>query len=130
MSLQWVRLDANINQNDKVRLLIKQRDGWRAFGVYIFALGWSGGHGRDGDIPRHMLEDFKGTEKHARMLVDHGFWEYTETGWRIKNWDTRQELSIITDAKRMAQQKGAAKTNCQRWHGKDCECWRDWVPTE
>jgi hypothetical protein len=126
MGLPWVRLDSNINQHDKVLALLAQRDGFRAFTMYVCALGWSGGQGTDGLIPKSALGVIHGQEKHARMLVDVRLWEYDEAGqgWRIRNYDQRQELSIVSEGKRAAYELGGKKGNCVRWHGPECGCWR------
>jgi hypothetical protein len=123
--LPWVRLDTNCFSHDKTLWLIEQRGGDRAFNLYIFGLAYAGGHGTDGFIPRHVLGHIHGTEKAAQLLVEARFWEYAEGGWQIRNWDQRQELSTITEAKRDRQRRAADRTNCQRWHGPDCRCWQD-----
>lgn len=125
MTLPWVRLDSNIYTHDKMLLLAGQRDGYRAICVYVFSMGYSGGHATDGFIPKHVLPIIQGTERIARMLVDVQLWEYAEGGWTIRNWDERQELSFITEAKRATARLGGRKRSCQRYHGPDCECWRD-----
>lgn len=124
MSLPWVRLDSNIATHDKVLRLLAKKDGHRAFTLYICALGWSGANGRDGHIPPYVLPHLHGTERHARMLVDVGMWEPADDGWVIRNWATRQELAVITEARRSAQRIAARRTNCRRYHGPDCECWK------
>lgn len=125
MSLPWVRLDTNIFTHDKVLLLLSQRDGWRAYGVYTFSLAYAGGHATDGFIPRHVMPTINGTEKVARMLVEADLWQYAEGGYQVKNWDERQELAVITEAKRQASRLGGRKRSCQRYHGPDCKCWTD-----
>lgn len=125
MSLPWVRLDSNIYAHDKVLWLLGQRDGFRAYAVYTFSMAYAGGHATDGHLPRHVFPVIHATEKIAQMLVEARLWEYTEGGYQIKNWDQRQELSVITEAKRRASQLGARKTNCRRWHGPECTCWKD-----
>jgi hypothetical protein len=126
MGLPWVRLDSNISTHPKVLSLIAQRDGYRAFTAYVCALGYAGAHATDGLIERPVLATIHATERHAQMLVDGGFWEYDPDGrgWIIRNWDTRQELSVITEGKRAAQSMSARKTNCVRWHGPECGCWK------
>lgn len=123
MPLPWVRLDANIRDHDKVLELIGERDGWRAYAVYTFSLGWAGGHGTDGYIPRSALPILHGTPRVAELLVRHRLWELVEGGWSIRNYAARQELAVITEGKRAAQRKGARMTNCRRRHGPDCGCW-------
>lgn len=125
MSLPWVRLDANIASHDKITALLAQRDGHRAFTLYVCALGWAGGHGTDGVIPRHVLPMIHGTDRLARMLVDEQLWEHTPGGWTIHNYTIRQELSVITEGKRASQRAAARRTNCHRYHGADCSCWKE-----
>ena len=126
MSLPWVRLDSNIGTNDKVLALLNEKDGARAFVLYVCALGYCGGHRTDGLVKKHTLTVNHGNERLAQMLIDHGLWEYDAAGgghYRVRNWDARQETSLVTEAKREAQQRAAKRTNCLRYHGKDCGCW-------
>lgn len=126
MGLPWVRLDSNITIHDKVVPLLAKKDGYRAFTVYVCGLAWSGGAGTDGLIPKDMLPMLHGLPRHAEMLVDGRLWEYAEdgNGWMIRNFDQRQELSIVSEGKRAAAELGGKKGNCIRWHGPECGCWR------
>ena len=125
MSLPWVRLDSNIASHDKVLRLLSQKDGFRAVAIMMFAFGWSGAHGTDGHIPAVALPLIHATDKHAAMLVEVGAWEPAEDGgWLIHNWAERQELDVISEAKRAAARIRARKANCIRWHGPDCGCWK------
>lgn len=125
MSLPWVRLDANIASHDKVLDALGRRGGKGAIAVYVFALAWSGGHSTDGHIPRAALPMLHGTPGDAATLVAVGLWDADPDGdgWWVHNWTERQELAVITEAKREAKRRGAARTNCIRWHGPDCGCW-------
>lgn len=125
MSLPWVRLDSNIASHPKVLALLGMRDGARAFTLYACALGYAGGHATDGHIPRYALPVIHGTERLARMLVDVGLWHHAEGGWSIHNWEQRQELAVISESKRASQRLAAQRTNCLRYHGPDCGCWRE-----
>jgi len=127
MTLRWVRLDANIASHDKVLHLLSDPSPkrWQAVASYVFALGWSGGAATDGFIPRAALPMIHGTSATATLLVKYRLWEETSGGWRVPNFNQRQELSIVTEAKRHAQRAGALKGNCIRHHGKDCHCWKD-----
>lgn len=127
MALPWVRLDSNIASHDKVLALLADASAarWQAFSSYICSLGWSGGQGTDGLIPAHALTFVHGNARTARLLVKYGLWEEALTGYHIRNFETRQELNIVTEAKRTAQQVAAKKANCVRWHGPNCGCWRD-----
>lgn len=123
MSLPWVRLDSNIGTHDKVLSLLAERDGAKAFVLYISALGYSGAHGTDGRIPKYALTVNHGTVRLATMLVDKRLWEYDPAGegYVIRNWDIRQEMTVTTDAKTRAARRAA----CKRWHGEDCMCWKE-----
>lgn len=127
MSLPWVRLDSNIGTHDKVLDLLAQKDGCKAFVLYVCALGYSGGHGTDGRVPKSSLTINHGNEKLARMLIEARLWEYDPTepqkAYQIKNWMERQELSAIGEIRQSARRKAARKANCKRWHGADCLCW-------
>lgn len=125
MSLPWVRLDSNFYTHDKVLWLAGQRDGYRAVAVYVFSMGYAGGHATDGFIPKHVLPIIQGSERVAQALVDARLWEYADGGYQIRNWEERQELAVITESKRAASRLGGRKRSCQRYHGPDCLCWKD-----
>jgi len=126
MALPWVRLDANIFSHDKILHLLDDPSPkkWQAVSSYMFALAWAGGVGNDGHITPAALRVVHGTPATARLLVKHGLWEEKAHGWVIHNFTQRQELAIVTEAKRFAQRRAAMKTNCERHHGKQCGCWQ------
>jgi hypothetical protein len=123
VTLPWVRLDSNFYTHDKVLWLTTQRDGYRAISVYVFSIGYAGGHATDGFIPKHVLPIIQGTDRVAQMLVETRLWEHAEGGYQIRNWEQRQELSVITEVKRQASKLGGRKSACKRLHGPDCGCW-------
>lgn len=127
MALPWVRLDVNIASHDKVLNLLSDPSPkrWQAFSSYVCSLGWAGGHGTDGRIPRAALAFIHGNDSTARLLVKHQLWHEETAAWSIVNYDQRQELHIVTEAKRVAQSMGGRKARCQSNHGKDCGCWKD-----
>lgn len=127
MGLAWVRLDANIATHDKILHLIADPSiaKWQAVSSYMFALGWSGGQGTDGFIPRAALPMVHGTAKTARLLEKYRLWTEATAGWQIVNFGERQQLLAVTEGKKAAQRAGALKTNCQRWHGDSCGCWKE-----
>lgn len=128
--LNWVRLDCNFATHDKMLRLKGGKDGWRAIVVYLQSVAWSGGHGTDGFIPRHVLPVLDCTERLMQMLVDVRLWEYGtddrgEAGLRIPNFIEYQELTYIREMKTKAKQVGGLKGACHRYHGPDCGCWKD-----
>jgi len=127
MSQRWVRLDANIGSHDKMLHLLSDPSKlrWQAALSYVFGLAWSGGQATDGFIPSAALPMIHGTQTTARLLVKYHLWVEATAGFRIPNFEQRQELSIITEAKRAAQRAGAVKGNCIRHHGPDCHCWKE-----
>lgn len=124
MALPWVRLDSNIGSHDKVLALLSDPSPkrWQAFASYMTALAWSGGHGTDGAIPRAALPFVHGTDSTAKLLCKYRLWEARTADWLIVNYSLRQELDLITEAKRAAQSLGARKARCRSNHGPDCGC--------
>ena len=127
MPLPWVRLDSNIAQHDKILALKADPSAkrWQAIASYMFSLGWSGGQGTDGFIPSYALESVHGTAQTARLLVKYNLWIEGVAGYQIVNYAERQELAIVTEAKRAAQSMGGKKARCRQNHGPECGCWRD-----
>lgn len=125
MALPWVRLDSNVAQHDKMLALKYDPSAkrWQAVASYFFALAWSGGQGTDGFIPHHALEAVHGTPATARLLVKHKLWEEGISGYKIRNYESRQELNIVAEAKRAAQAAGGRKARCRQNHGPNCGCW-------
>lgn len=126
MALPWVRLDSNIATHPKILALLAEKDGPKAFVLYVSALGYAGGHGTDGTIPRYALSVLHGNDKLATLLVDKGLWEYAAADvFSIHNFASRQELAAVTAGKRMAQSIGGKKAMCHRHHGPNCGCWKE-----
>lgn len=128
MSLPWVRLDSNIASHDKVLDAIGERGGKAALAVYMFSLGWSGGHATDGHIPRAALPMLHGTRADAAILEGAGLWDPDPdgNGWWIHNYAQRQETAEITEVKREQASRAGRKSGCvRRGHPKGCTCWTD-----
>lgn len=127
MGLQWVRMDANMPSHDKVLALLSDPSSkkWQAIASYSFAICWSGGQGTDGFVPNYALNSVHATASTARLLVKYSLWDEATAGWQIRNFAERQELTIITEAKRLSAHMAALKANCVRWHGPDCHCWKE-----
>jgi hypothetical protein len=127
MSLPWVRMDTGLPSHPKMLALLNDPSSkrYQAAASITFAICWSGEHGTDGHIPTTALPFIHATKATAALLVKYGFWELLPDGWRIHNFEVRQELSVVTAAKKEAQRVGALMANCRRWHGPSCHCWQD-----
>lgn len=126
MGLPWVRFDVNMPTHDKVLNLLSDPSPkrWQAMSSYAFSIMWSGGHGTDGRIPRAALPFVHGNEATARLLVKYGLWTEMTAAWQIKNFDQRQELDVIAEAKEAGRRAAGRKAACIRHHGPDCHCWK------
>lgn len=128
MALPWIRLDSSIASHDKILALLSDPSPkkWQAVSSYMFALGWSGEHGTDGRIPTSALPFIHGTAQTARLLVKYGLWIELDAGnYAIRNYAERQQLTVVTEAKRTAASIAGRKAACVRHHGPDCGCWKD-----
>lgn len=127
MALPWVRLDANIGSHDKILNLLADPSPkrWQAYASYMTSLAWCGGHGTDGRVPQAALAFVHGNATTARLLVKHRLWSEETAAWRIVNYELRQEVNEISDAKRAAQSLGGKKARCQSNHGVECGCWKE-----
>jgi hypothetical protein len=122
MSLPWVRIDSHIGSHDKILALLADPSAkkWQAAFSYVCAIGWSGDQGTNGKVPKVALNFVHGDTKTARLLVIYRLWEETLNGWKIVNFDARQETVESADSKRKAREMASQKANCIRWHGVDC----------
>lgn len=129
MSLPWVRLDTAIASHDKILALLSDPSPkrWQAAFSFTCALGWCGDHGTDGHVPATALPFVHGTKATASLLEKHDLWQPETAGWFMPNYALRQELLVVTEAKRAAKRLGGIKGNCIRHHGPDCGCWKDSV---
>ena len=125
MSLPWVRLDSNIASHDKITALLSYKDGHKSFTLYVCALGWSGGHGTDGFIPHHVLPLIHGNPKLAQNLVAFHLWDEAVGGWKIHNYEQRQELAVVAEMKRAGKAAAGRKSQCVQRHGPACGCWME-----
>lgn len=125
--LPWVRLDSNIASHDKILELIADRgaskgDRFQAAFSYVCSMGYAGGHGTDGLVKFNALQWIHGTRRTAELEVEHGLWTPHPLGWTLPGFAARQQTSDVTEAKKAAQSRGAAMTNCRRWHPDGCTC--------
>lgn len=127
--LPWVRLDTGIASHDKILRLLADPSPrrWQAAFSFAVAIGWCGDHGTDGHVPSTALPFVHGTKATAALLEKYDLWQPEAGGWFMKNYVERQELAVVTAAKKAAQRIGGLKGNCRRHHGLDCHCWKDAV---
>jgi len=125
MALPWVRIDAGIATHDKILNLLAQRNGRAIAFSYICAIAYSGGNGTDGLIPFNALRYIHATKRDAETLVEADLFVPDRLGWMIRNYNHRQQMSASAEAVRRSQREGALRANCVRWHGKDCDCWKE-----
>lgn len=123
MGLPWVRLDTNIASHDKILDLVSRRGGRSAAFVYVCCIAYSGLNGTDGLIPFGALTFVHGTKSDMATLVEVGLLTPVPTGWVVRNYGDRQQLSSTTAVIRAAQSQGGKKGACYRHHGPDCGCW-------
>ncbi|WP_460850764.1 hypothetical protein [Nocardioides montaniterrae] len=127
MALPWVRLDSNIGSHDKILDLLADPSPkrWQAAFSYTVSLGYSGGHGTDGRIPKAALPFVHGTPATAALLCKYRLWQARTADWLIVNYAERQELTSTSEAKREAQSRGGRKSRCIANHGSECGCWKE-----
>lgn len=125
MGLPWVRLDSNIASHDKILNLLTDPSPlkWQAFASYMCALGWSGGQGTDGKIPNSALGFVHANGKTARLLVKYSLWREGIAGYKIVNFEDRQQVEKVAETIRAAQSEGGKRGNCIRYHGE--LCWKN-----
>lgn len=130
MGLPWFRVDSNIAMHDKILGLLSDPSTakWQAFSSYICALGWSTGTGNDGLVPRTALGFVHGTAKTARLLEKYRLWTEVPGGYRIVNFEQRQQLSLVAEGRAQQQATAGRKANCVRWHGESC--WKNGACTK
>jgi hypothetical protein len=113
--LNWVRVDANLHSNHKVLALLAERGGDHALCVYVFSLGYSGGHGTAGFVPKTALGLFHGKPRDAALLVEVGMWDELPIGWDIHDWIEYQP----TDEESLARSVKAKHAADIRWGKKN-----------
>lgn len=115
--LPWVRMDTDTHANPKVLDFIEEH-GQRALAaiaIWKFAIEYSGGHGTDGAISKAALRQIHGTPNHARLLVESGFFEVTERGWRVAGYDVHQPTAETVEAMALARSDRARHAANARW---------------
>lgn len=80
----WCRVDADIMRNGKVMRLLRMRDGYRAFAVYIESITWATANLTDGRIPdwwepASVRGSWAGP---LRALLEAGLWVEVDDGAR------------------------------------------------
>ena len=98
MAMPWVRLENNWHQNPKFLHLAEDKK-WRAITVYMAGLGWAGGQGQDGFVPKSALPMLHGSAKEAQQLVEVALWIPAPGGWQINDWSEYQPTSMSQQAR-------------------------------
>lgn len=124
--LPWLRLDSSFYSHDKILNLLDDPSAkkWQAITCYVFGLTWCVQVGNDGRIPKSALGVINCTPTVARLLVKYQLWDEAVSGWQIRNFADRQQLSDESYTIRKAQHTGGIKGNCIRHHGLKCGCWK------
>jgi hypothetical protein len=122
VNLPWFRVDTDIASHDKIVDLLNDPAGarYRAAFSYICALGHSVAHGTDGHVGPHALPFIWGTRQTATLLVNHGLWTPNGHGWQIRNFEVRQQLNDVTEARQEIARESGRRGACLRWHGPEC----------
>jgi hypothetical protein len=110
MGLPWIRLENNLAQNPKILALVEDKNYQAAF-AYVCGLGYAGGNGTDGFIPRAALPFIHARPRDAKTLVDVGLWIECAGGWDVNSWNDFQP-STEENAQRKERAKKAAAS---RW---------------
>lgn len=62
-----------------------------SIGLWAKAGAWSIKHKSNGNIPKSVIRQLKGTESQCRKLVDSGLWTEKEHGYMFVNWRKHQD---------------------------------------
>ena len=106
--MEWVKLYTTFHDHRKTVELDAN-----AIALWTLCLSWSGAQDTDGFIPRRIALRFLGGElgdEAAARLVRVGLWEAVDAGYRMRNWDERQDGADLVQARRAANRERQ-----QRW---------------
>ena len=106
--MEWVKLYTTFHDHRKTVELDAN-----AIALWTLCLSWSGAQEADGFIPRRIALRFLGGElgdEAAARLVRVGLWEEIDGGYRMRNWDERQDGADLVQARRAANRERQ-----QRW---------------
>jgi len=74
-------------------------------------------------VPKSVLPFVHGTAQTARLLVKYGLWVEAVGGYRIRNFEERQQSSDAAQSIHEAKKRASRKGNCVKYHGAECGCW-------
>lgn len=113
MTLPWFRADTNLPTHDKItELVASSPKGKGAAFVYFCSIAQANANGSDGLIKRGSLPFIHGTPADATLLVAADLWETEGTGWRIRNFGTRNLVGASEQVK--ADEISAARSAAGR----------------
>jgi hypothetical protein len=124
MGLPWVRLDTTFFDHPKILNLVADNQ-HRAIVLYLSAMAYAGKHGTDGFIPREALTFLHGRKADAYNLIRANLWHTDRKGWLINDWSDYQQTQAETTDLLAKKRVASRKANCVRWHGEECECWKE-----
>jgi hypothetical protein len=110
-------MDTDIYANPKVATFIDAHGqrGLAAMAVWHFAIEYSGAHATDGVIAKSALRFIYATPATARLLVEGGFFETHERGWKVTGYENHQPTRQITEELRRQLSEGGKKGAAKRW---------------
>ncbi|MFL2002164.1 hypothetical protein [Microbacterium sp. A1-JK] len=117
--LPWVRMDSDLWANPKVAVFIAAHGqrGLAAMAVWHFAVEFCGMHSTDGLIETPVMRLIHGTPQMARLLVEAGFLDVDEKGWRVKGYANHQPTRDTVEAAAQARSEHARRAANARWNG-------------
>jgi hypothetical protein len=115
--LPWVRIDSDLAHNPKIATLVAEhgQKGAAAAFVYVCSIGHCGAHNTDGEIRKAVLPFIHGNPALARLLVEAGLWEATDTGWTIPGYAEHQPTKEGREAEAAARSERARAAANARW---------------
>lgn len=105
----WFRVDDSLPDHPKT-LAIQSHKSWKgALALWTLAGAWCGKHLTNGNVPRSIVSRLGGTASEVAALVEHGFWEETDTGFIFHDWESRNPTRESVEAARAKTRQRVAK---------------------
>jgi len=105
----WFKVDDSLPDHPKT-LAMQGHKSWKgAVALWTLAGAWCGKHLTDGEVPRGVVQRLGCSISEAELLVSHGFWEVTPTGFRFHDWEARNPTRESVESQREKTRKRVAK---------------------